>query len=238
MPLLAKGLSTALALLGLMFVAVLARAECAVDAHGAGFARIAISGMPFLAPGQARVGAINGADVRLPQLLVAAMNSKGRHVALDYSHLDLRMLARPRGLFTSHATDSDVSWDVVERPAAEFVLTGVIENIGLTSDKVSSFFGRYTDRSLALMDRRYNQPRRIALVVELFDVASGELVMQKRYEAHANWDLPRRDAMGIDSPRVWQSAYGRELLRVADRVIADIDGSLDCAAVTQSMLDS
>jgi hypothetical protein len=238
MPLLAKGLSTTLALLGLLFVAVLARAECAVNAPGAGFARIAVSGMPFLAPGQARVGAINGADIRLPQLLVAAMNSKGRHVALDYSHLDLRMLARPRGLFTSHAMDSDVSWDVVERPAAEFVLTGVIENIGLTSDKASSFLGRYTDRSLALMDRRYNQPRSIALVVELFDVASGELVMQKRYEAQANWDFSTNDAMGIDSPRVWQSAYGRELLNFAERVIADIEESLSCAVVSQAMRGS
>ncbi len=238
MPLFVKSLPTTVTLLALLFVAALARAECAVDAPGTGSARIVVSGMPFLAPGQARVGAINGADIRLPQLLVAGMNSKGRHVALDYSHLDLRMLARPRGLFTSHAADSDISWDVVERPAAEFVLTGVIENVGLASDKASSFFGRYARRSMALMDRRYNQSRRIALVVEMFDAASGELVMQKRYVSYANWNLPRRDAPGIDSPKVWQSAYGRELLRVADRVIADVDDALGCAVVNQAMLDS
>ena len=238
MSLLVKGLLNSVILLAMVFVSALARAECAAQANGAAAARVAISGMPFLAPRQARLGAINGADIRFPQLLVAAMNSKGPYIALDYSHLDLRMLARPRGLFTAHVAGSDIAWDVVERPVGDFVLTGLIENIGVASDKASSFFGRYTGRSLAFIDRRYNQPRRIALVIELFDAASGELVMQKRYVTHANWDLPKRDAPGIDSPRVWQSAYGRELMNVAERVIADVEDALGCAVVNQTMLDS
>ena len=214
------------------------QADCAVAGSGGDAARIAFSGMPLLVPQQGRVGSFYGAEVLLPQLLVAGMNQQGRFAALDYSHLDVRGLMRPRGMFSSHVVDTELSWEYVELPEAEYLVTGVIESVGMARDKATPFFIRYFDRSMALMDRRFNQPRQLSLVVELYDIADGALIMQKRYMHYANWDLSRREAPGASSPKVWLTDYGRKALGALETVIADIEVALGCDGSAQATLDS
>ena len=194
--------------------------------------RLAVTGMPFLNPHQAVQGELFGADVRLPQLIAAEINGRQRHIALDYGHLNFRTLSFPRSMFTNHFQNSAIPWGDIQLPSADFVLTGVIENLGASSDSTLPRLERYMRRSFALADRRFNQPRRIALVFEVFDLSSGELVMQKRYVSSANWDLPNHQRVGIDSPRFWHSEFGHQVILLLDEAIEEIEQSIGCTATT------
>ena len=215
----------------LLLGSVAAWAECMPDKYSK--KRLAVTGMPFLNPREAVQGELFGADVRLPQLIAAEINARQRHVALDYGHLNFRTLSFPRSMFTNRFQNSQIPWSNVNLPRADYVLTGVIENIGTSSDNTLPLFERYLRRSMATVDRIFNQPRRIALVFEVFDLHSAELIMQRRYVSSANWDLPNHQRIGIDSPRLWHSEFGHQLILLLDQAIGEIEEHIGCAVVHQ-----
>ncbi len=190
---------------------------------------VLVTGFPFLKAEQARWGAIQGMEVRLSQLIADQLNERSTHIALDLSYTQIRDNSfnhHPYGtaLYSNHTA----KWGTVDLPESQFILTGMIENVAATQSEFLPFMTRNMRRVMGLMDKRYNQPRRLAILITLINRYTGETIWRHRYVNQENWNLKARDKITLDNPSFWQSPYGQQLIITLDQLIQDVENALDC----------
>lgn len=205
-----KYVATLVALLALFYLTS-SWAACPAGAGNGYQTRVVVTGFPLMNPEQASWGRLQDMEVRLPQRIAAAINDGGEQLAFDFSHVALTNLGLGGQRYADQFYRAAFRLDQLGLPDTRFLLTGVIENIGAADDSAYTWSQRYLRRVSGLLNPRYHQTRRFALVLELVDRYRGELVWQKRIVRHANWDRKRNEQTGIDNPVFWQSDYGAQI---------------------------
>lgn len=189
---------------------------------------VLVTGFPFLQAQQARWGAVQGMEVRTPQLIADGINSTSNHLALDFSHTQIRANSLSQQYYADQYPRSATHWEALDLPDSQFVLTGIIEDVGTDQTQSLPWSARYTQKMLGWVNERYNQPRRVAILVELINRYTGNLVWQHRYVRQGNWSLKSNEKVAVDDSRFWQSDYGREWMIALNQLVEDVNTVLDC----------
>lgn len=189
---------------------------------------VLVTGFPFLQAQQARWGAVQGMEVLTPQLIADGINGSSHHLALDLSHTQVRANSLDQQYYADQYPRSATRWEALDLPDSQFVLTGIIEDVGASQERSLSWSTRYAHKMLGWVNERYDQPRRLAILVELINRYTGELVWQHRYVRQGNWNLKSTEKVAVDGSRFWQSDYGREWMIALGQLIEDINTVLDC----------
>ena len=213
-----------------LFMPVLSWAACdAVNETGPIHGKsVLVTGFPFLQAQQARWGSVQGLEVRTPQLIADAINGTSGHRALDLSHTQVRANSLDQQYYADQYPRSATRWEALDLPDSQFVLTGIIEDVSADQKQSLSWPTRYARNVLGLVNKRYDQPRHLAILVELINRYTGDLVWRHRYVRQGNWSLKSNEKVAVDGSRFWQSSYGREWMIALDQLVEDVNTVLDC----------
>ena len=213
------------------------QAQAQVCDNGTG-KTIALNGFELAAPEHARWGGLQEMESRLPAILADELNASGQHRAVDASQVNLRpaypgQLTHNPLVFNSAVLNDVPSYvrdtvPTIALPDTQFLLTGYIESVAPSNDQGLPRLDRVVRRGLALMDKRYHQPRRLAVVAELVNRFTGERVWRQRFIAKGNWTRPQAEQTGMSEPRFWHSEFGRDTVRLISRMVRTLDETLAC----------
>lgn len=189
---------------------------------------VSVTGFPFLQIQDAKLGEINKAEIKLPQLLANKINLRGEHLAYDMGSLTMRSIVRPQQGYASYFTDQLADEYQLNLPDSQFVVSGVIVDAGETRERLDSFETFFNRQKAFFLERKYHLPRRFELQLALHNHYTGELIYKKRYETTGNWEHKRTKKVGVDNPGFWRTAYGQKVQGVIERAAIDIETALSC----------
>lgn len=183
----------------------------------------------MLTPEQSSWGNLRSMEVRLPQYIADEINRLGRHQAYDASHMQVKSLGLSGQSYGDEFYRVGYSFEQTAWPAAQFMLTGVLESIGASSDETYPWHKKYSGRAAGLVHSRFHTTRRFALRLELVDLYRQSLVWQTRIVRHGNWSRPKHEATGFDNALFWQTGYGTEVKIALITATEQLQRALDCA---------
>ncbi|MCK0104999.1 flagellar assembly protein FlgT [Marinobacter sp. S0848L] len=189
--------------------------------------RVAVTGFPIVDPSQGGDPGLDDAGEKLPQALITRLQTQGKLQVLGAT--SLRLFSHLPDAPTSQSNmASNRLTNVVQLArelGAQFVVTGVIRDIGLTDPDAwgTSVFEKM-QRGLGFGDKT----RRFEAEVMVFDGFSGSPVFRKRFETSANWTPRGSGTAGFASAGFENSEWGRAVSGVIDEMSAAVGSALNC----------
>lgn len=189
--------------------------------------RVAVTGFPIVRPQQGGNPGLDDAGEKLPQALIARLQSQGRMQVLGSTSLQLfsdlpDAPTSRQNLAANHLTNVV---QLARELGAHFVVSGVIRDIGVADPNAwgSSIVNRM-QRGIGLVDTR----RRFEAEVMVFDGFSGSPVFRQRFETSARWDPKGAGTGGFASAGFETSEWGQAVSGVIDDMAVAVNNALAC----------
>ncbi len=171
---------------------------------------IATTWYPMVNRAQATVGGIFDLGAQLPKRL-------SQHFLKTAHHSQLVNI-EPYYHTANGPNNVNEITTLARKTQSQYVLTGVIEDISVFQEPVSSL-------------KFWESPkitRQFAYQTQLFDGYTGEKLWEKSYSLSSLWDIDMHAQVDVASNTLWQSQYGESVDDVLEDIAVSIDEELAC----------
>lgn len=187
--------------------------------------RVAVTGFSLQHPEQASMGGLFDAGERLSAWLYEEVREADR---LDVLAAPLhRTYASLDSAPTHFQNDNRLTrYSAVSREmGVQFVVSGVIRDIALNHPAAwDTSYQRRLKTALFAEDTN----RRLVADMVVHDGFTGQVLLEKRYEARGQWQLGRTDRVTFGGDRFLQTEYGAAVADLVTAMAEDLAGAVAC----------
>ena len=158
-------------------------------------------------------------DKAFTQRLAKAMQEQTDNLSLTY-------VAPHTAKFDSRYTDKNVR-TLSDQSNTQFVIIGVIDDLGVTQTEASVFTPWRSDTS----------HRAFAMSVQVYDGINGGMLFSSSYNTNEEWTFDRFEDVDEYSSTFWQSRYGQAVDSSMSQLIEDIKEVTACQPITGRVIN-
>ncbi len=187
--------------------------------------KVAVLGFSLQSPEQARLGNLHDIERGLANALNHALHRQGGLVVYESSEHALYgdTINAPSG-FNQARTLTKAS-DFAKQMGAQFVVSGVVRNLGVVDE--DSFRNSYWQKLMNLA-RQGDQSREFSMDLFVHDGFSGAIVWQRNFTVQADWEHDQFEKIGFGSAEFWQDEYGQAIAGMIDKMAFLVHEQLRC----------
>jgi len=187
--------------------------------------QVAVLGFTIQSPAQANLGAIHNVERGLSSALNQALQNQGQLIVFEHSQFIINSdVINAPSKYTPQNTLTNAA-DFAKEVGAQFVVSGVVRDIGIEED--AAFSNSYWAKLKRLV-RKANQNRHFTVELFVHDGFSGELIWQKQFSTKAKWAFDTQQKVGFGSAEFWQGQYGQAVSGVVDEMAGLVGEQLKC----------
>ncbi|MEI6412864.1 MAG: flagella assembly protein FlgT middle domain-containing protein [Pseudomonadota bacterium] len=200
--------------------------------------------MPLLNPRQVVVGDVQGYDRGIPSELLRKLATTGRFLTRDESVQRLYPDPRDAPNLTVLGVNNQAALiSLGERTQAQYVLSGVVQDIGyseavLRQPGYDSLDSSYPLKVLGQFVNLGTRPRSRRIEVEFFvhDAHTGRLITRHRYAKEASGEVVFNESIPFGSRRFYESDFGKAFEQIFDLETTALTRDLQCLPFVMRVL--
>lgn len=197
--------------------------------------KLLITAFPRREQNSSNLGALHDVEQALPALLGERLSQAP---AVASSQLLDRSLA---GSATPDPEMAQAARRLAKRHHAQLVLSGEVLDMSMAHSREGFNPGPINRARNGLVNTLHlpsawdSRQRQFVLQLTLRDGITGEPLSRRQYQSRGAWNAGTPHRVGFDSPRFWDTDYGRELGELIDRAGEDLGEHIRCQPLTASL---
>ncbi|WP_034411633.1 flagella assembly protein FlgT [Candidatus Photodesmus anomalopis] len=145
------------------------------------------------------------------------------NIGEDFSRIISRQLNQESRSFISVGTTNyeiDKAYPerlimIAKDAQAQFIITGTITDLTITSDEKKN-------------QNKNSTVRQFAIEIQVFDGKTGQKIYDQNYREVAKWSFAKVTQVNTKSANFWLSDYGEMILQVNRRIMLDLESQMSC----------
>jgi hypothetical protein len=190
---------------------------------------IAFTSFPRLSPLTSNAGQLHNVEQHLPLLL--GSNLRNRHGMLTPLFVNQSLSLGGLGSGLDDAAQAQL---LARQNRVQYFVSGEINDMGMKSPQSMqgpnglTRFISGTHDALGVKTPLDKRSRIFSFTLRVHDGITGQVVSTTNYQTYGLWQAGPEEAIGFDSPRFWQTDYGRQVQGLVAKASDQLAGVMNC----------